>query len=353
MATEELEYPAKDSAMPNPAASQPPALFDIVSFGETMLRLTPIGARLVDATQFAVHVAGTEANTLTGLAHLGLNVAWSSALPNNPLGLRVANELRRNGVHTDYILWAEESARLGIFYAEEMAPPIGTKVIYDRANSAIAAADPAAFDITAISNTRLLHLTGITPALGENARALFARCLARARNAGVPLSFDVNYRAKLWSPEEAAEAIEPACRQARLLFVPMADAAELWGCAGAPEEVLRQLAGRFAAKGEEKTIIVTCGSDGAAQWENGAIRHEPAFASEGTIRFGSGDAFAAGYLYAWLGGPLYQELAGEPVTPLTFGNAMAALKRCIPGDLCLVAPDELTGLVGKASARFR
>lgn len=329
------------------------ARLDVISFGETMLRLTPIGARLEDSTELAVHVAGSEANTLVGLARLGLNVAWSSALPNNPLGLRVANELRRHGVHTDYILWAGENERLGIFYAEELAPPIGTRVYYDRAHSAIAAADPAAFDISGITSARLLHLTGITPALSENARALFARCVTRARNAGVPLSFDVNYRSKLWSPADCAQAIESACRQARLLFVPMPDAAEIWGFSGSPENVLLQLAERFAQKGEEKTIIVTCGADGAAHWENGVVRHEPAFASDGTIRFGSGDAFAAGYLYAWLGGSLYQELAGDSVTPLTLGNAMAALKRCIPGDLCLVAPDELRALVGKASARFR
>lgn len=334
----------------NPAQT---ATFDVVSFGETMLRLTPIGGRLEDATQLSVHVAGTEANTLVGLARLGLKVAWSSALPDNPLGRRVEGELSRHGVNTDYILWSDQSARLGIFYAEEWAAPLGTKVTYDRAHSAIATTDPAAYDISAISRARLLHLTGITPALGEQPRALFSRCLARARNSGVPLSFDVNYRAKLWQPKEAAEAIDAACRQARLLFVPMGDAAELWGFAGAPEDVLQKLANRFAAKGEEKTIVVTCGADGAAHWENGAIRHEPAFASDGRVRFGSGDAFCAGYLYAWLGGPMYSDLAGDAITPLTFGNAMAALKRCIPGDLCLVAPEELRSLVGKAQGRFR
>lgn len=338
------------------SSNKKPAKFDVVSFGETMLRLTPVGSRLEDATQFTSHVAGTEANTLVGLANLGLDVAWISSLPGNPIGLRVERELRMHGVHTDYIQWGEETARLGIFYAEELPSPIGTKVYYDRAHSAFAETYPPTWDLSVIDQARLLHMTGITPALSENARTLFDKCLRRAKEAGVPLSFDTNYRHKLWLwRDDAPRVMENACRQARLLFVPMGDAADLWGITGTPEEVLKQLTDRFAEKGKEKTIIVTCGSDGAAHWDNGVFHHEPAFPTEGKVRFGSGDALCAGYLSYWLGGHIWTSVssAGGQLNPLKIGNAMAALKRCIPGDLCLVTSAEVGDLLVNASRRFR
>jgi 2-dehydro-3-deoxygluconokinase len=332
-----------------------PAKFDVVSFGETMLRFTPIGSRLEDANQFTSHVAGTEANTLVGLARLGLDVAWVSALPQNPPGYRVASELRNHGVNIDYIQWDEETARLGIFYAEELPSPIGTKVYYDRAHSAFAETYPPVWDLSVIDSAKLVHLTGITPALSVNAYQLFENCLARAGEVGVPVSFDTNYRHKLWlwREDEAPRAMESACRQARLLFVPMGDAEHLWNFTGSPKEVLKQLADRFAEKGKEKTIIVTCGSDGSAHWDNGAFHHEPAFPTEGTVRFGSGDAFTAGYLSYWMGRWKSFPFVNIELNPLKVGNAMAALKRCIPGDLCVVAPDELISLLTKSSARFR
>lgn len=331
---------------------------DIVSFGETMLRLNVLdGARLEEADRLRAYVAGTESNTLAALARLGLHVTWMSALPANPLGRRVEGEVRRHGVDTSHVVWTQ-GARLGIFYSEEAAQPLGVQVHYDRANSACALIDPQAVDYTVVDSARMLHLTGITPALGTSARDVFRRFLQRARDAGVPLSFDVNYRARLWSPEDAALHIEEACRQARLLFCTQADAAELWGMTGSAEAVLRQMAERFTADSEErahKIFVLTLGKDGAAQLQGDSYTTAPVFPVEGTARFGSGDAFAAGYLYAYLDGPLYHEIrAVRDMEPLVFGNALAALKRCIAGDIAVISPNDVRALlVRQEGGRFR
>ncbi len=321
--------------------------FDIVSFGETMLRFSPPhGGRLDDARTFDSYVAGAESNTLACLARLGLKSNWLSALPFNPLGQRVAAELRRHKVDATSVVWVEGASRLGIFYAEEAPQPLGTQVYYDRAHSACALIDPQLVNFSVLDDSRMLYLTGITPALSKGTREVFARFLQRARTQGVPLAFDVNYRSKLWSTAQAAAGIEDACRQARLLFCTRADAAALWGFSGSPEAVLRQMEQRFGVDGVAKTIVLTLGNEGAAQLQNGVYNIETAFATEGTVRFGSGDAFAAGYIYAYLDGQLYRQLHEQHgSTALSFGNALAALKRCIAGDIASVTLNEVQALL--------
>lgn len=327
---------------------------DIVSFGETMLRLAaPEGARLEDAGTLNVYVGGTESNTLSTLARLKLKTNWISALPAHPIGRHVETELRRHGIDTSDVIWTANTTRLGIFYSEEAPAPLGVQVYYDRANSACALIDPEAVNYAAIDQARLLLLTGITPALSEQAHEVFRRFLRRAHEKGIALSFDVNYRGKLWTPEEAAAGVEEACRQADLLFCTRADATELWHITGSPEAMLQQMARRFTLEGQHKTLILTLGSEGSAQLQDGVYSSEPAFPAEGTARFGSGDAFAAGYLYAHLKGPLYYELCGDrAITPLAFGNALAAIKRCISGDIGRINPEDVRGILQKGG-RFR
>src|SRR5579875_1146898 len=254
---------------------------DVLSFGETMLRLSPPeGIRLDSATTFSVHVAGTESNTLCTLARLGLQTAWLSALPDTPLGRRVESELRQHGVQTTHILWQQDPTRLGIFYAEEAPPPLGIQVYYDRANSACATLDPDTLDYTLVDQARLLHLTGITPALSEQARAATTRLFQRALAQHIPISFDVNYRAKLWSPTEAAHRLEEYCRQANILICTREDAADLWHITGSPQEILTRLSNRFAGNQQERTFVVTLGREGAAELRNGQFAIAPALPTE-------------------------------------------------------------------------
>jgi 2-dehydro-3-deoxygluconokinase len=328
---------------------------DIVSFGETMLRLTTeAGLRLEDTRTLHIYVGGTESNTLACTARLGLNATWLSALPDNPPGRLVASELRRHGIDVSHIVWDKPTARLGIFYVEEAREPLGIQVYYDRANSACALVDPDAIDLSVVDTARILHLTGITPALGPQTREVCKLLLERARTHQVPISFDVNYRAKLWSASEAASAIEEACQQANILICALGDATELWGFRGEPEEILRQMARRFSRHDIPKAFVLTLGSAGSAQLRDGIYTTEPAIPTQGSVRFGSGDAFAAGYLYAYLDGPLFQTMKKWQITPLAFGNALASLKRSIKGDIATITPEEVRAiLIKQEGRRFR
>lgn len=328
--------------------------YDVMAFGETMLRLTPpMYTRLEEASLLRVYVAGSESNVLACLARLGLACAWLSAVPQNPTGRHVVGELRKHGVDTRHVVWADAATRLGIFYAEESEPPLGLQVSYDRANSAFALSTPDRYDLTVVARAKLLHLSGITPALSLEARAVFDRALQEATNANLRVSFDVNYRAKLWEPAAAVSTIAEACRVADLVFCTRDDASLLWGFQGEPREILEQMAQRFAKDGQ--TIVLTLGSEGAAQLAGGVYEEAASFPSQGSMRFGSGDAFAAGYLYAYLDGPYFHQLHKEnSISPLAFGNALAALKRCIAGDIASVTPEEVLKLLrGADRQRWR
>jgi 2-dehydro-3-deoxygluconokinase len=326
--------------------------YDVVAFGETMLRLGPSGGeRLEQARHLDVHVAGTESNTLSCLARLGLSCAWLSALPDNPPGRLVARTLAAHGVETRHVVWGEASGRVGLYWVEQADPPLGTRVVYDRAGSALALLQPEQLNLAALEGARLLHLTGVTPALGAGPREAWWRLLKRARDLGVPVSLDINYRAKLWSLEQAAQGLEDACRMANILICTREDATALWGIEGQPKRLLDALAGRF---GEDKTLVVTLGGEGSAELHGGTYAEASAYAAEGSHRFGSGDAFGAGYLYAQLGGEHYTRAHAErPVTPLQFGNAVAALKRSIAGDIAVVTAEEVLGVLRGGGTPFR
>lgn len=324
--------------------------WDVISLGETMLRLTPPpGIRLEGARQFDSFVAGSESNTLCAMARLGLRVSWRSQLPDNPNGRRVVSELRSHGVDTAGVMWSQ-NARLGAFYAELPPAPLGPQVTYDRAGSAFARLAPEEWELGSIARARLLHLTGITPALGDGPRALAARALAVAQEMGTPLSFDVNYRSRLWTAGDAAVALEAACAQARVLICALGDARILWGFDGEPQEVLAALGARFARRGQPKTIVVTCGAQGAAMLDNGRFEACDALPCDGNHRFGSGDAFGAGFLHAWLRGQTGAKVETEAaaISPLRYGNAAAALKRCIAGDIAVITSAELESLLAQA-----
>lgn len=316
---------------------------DVVSFGETMLRFLPENEeRIEHAKAFQTFVAGSESNTLACLARLGMKTTWLSALPFNPLGKHIEAELLRHGVNTAHVVWLGEHERVGTFYTEEAPSPLGVQLYYDRKHSACTLVNPDSVPYTALADARLLHLTGITPALADSTREIFRRLLHTASEYQLPLSLDVNYRSKLWHTAEAAAELEEACQQASLLFCTRSDAIRLWGLTGSPESMLLELAQRFSKRDAARTIILTLGSEGAAQLKNGVYSFEPAFPTEGKERFGSGDAFSAGYLYAYLRGELYPGLEEKyQVTPLALGNAFAALKRCIMGDIATITPQDI------------
>lgn len=328
---------------------------DIVAYGEAMLRLSPDGdVRLETTRSLRVHPAGSEANVLACLARLGHRASWVSALPANAAGRRIARELAGHGVSVEHVAWTAPEERVGLYYAEEAPVPLGIATLYDRADSAFARLDPDRLPLGALDGARLLHLSGITPALGPGPREGFRRFLAAALERSVPVSLDVNYRSKLWGADEAARELTTACGVAEIVFCARADAAELWGLAGEPEAVLRGLAERFGRDARAGTLVLTLGADGAAELRGGEYARVPAYPAAGASRFGSGDAFAAGYLSAYLGGAGYLEARERlGATPLLYGAAVAALKRCIAGDIAIVTPEEVGAVLAGGAARFR
>jgi 2-dehydro-3-deoxygluconokinase len=314
--------------------------FDVVTCGENMIRLSTRNyERFTQAQTLDIRHGGTESNVAVGLARLGFKTAWVSRLADNVLGHKIADELSAWGVDTSRIVWTNDG-RIGVFFLEVGTPPRASTILYDRRNSTMSQMSAADFPWDVLSDARWLHLTGITAALGDSCYQLVATAMARAHDAGLAVSFDVNYRARLWTPEQAKTAIEPLCRDADVLFVTLADAARVLGVANANrEDGLRALAERLA----RKVIVLTLGAEGAAAIDKTSdkIYRIAAIPVAHTIdRVGAGDAFAAGFIAGYLEDGIEKGLR--------FGAAMASLKMTIHGDQALVTRAEVEALVAGA-----
>src|SRR5918998_3584672 len=181
--------------------------YDLLSIGETMLRLSvPEGERLERVRQLEVWPGGAESNVAAAVARMGFRAAWVSRLPRSPLGRRVERAIHAEGVDTSNVVWTDED-RVGTYFIEYAPPPRRIEVVYDRKDSAAARMQPEQIDWPAVLDTRILHLTGITAGLSPSCLAVCERACDRAGEAGATLSIDVNYRAKLWSPADAAAAL--------------------------------------------------------------------------------------------------------------------------------------------------
>lgn len=297
-----------------------------------MVRLSAPGyGRLEEAVALDVRVGGSESNTAVALSRLGLRASWLSRLPDNPLGRRIENEIRRWGVDTSGVLWDREpGARAGLYFLDFGVAPRGIDVTYDRAESAISRLRPEEIDADRISAARLLHLSGITPALSRSCAESVAHAMALARKAGVKISFDVNYRGRLWSPEAARETLTPLLTGVDLLLTPLSDAELLFGIAQTGVDAAQAIRDRF----EAGAAVVTLGGGGALACDDrGDWSASPHTIGQVVDRVGAGDAFGAGVLMGFLQNDL---LLG-----LEYGAAMAALKHTIPGDLLLATRAEI------------
>lgn len=305
---------------------------DVVTLGETLLRLTPPGRELLErASTLEIHVAGSESNTAVALSRLGVRVCWLSRLPDNPLGERVRGELSRYGVDTGYVARAP-GERLGTFYYQPASPPRASRVWYDRADSAMARMQPEHLPTEPFrpGAARLFHTTGITLGLGEAARATALAAVDRARAAGMHFSFDLNHRRNLWQADIARPHYRAALALAELVFVAERDIELLWP--GADPQA-------FHAHCPQALLLVTRGERGAlAITAEGKRYEQAAFPAAGVDRLGRGDAFSAGFLYQWLA-------SGDIAESLRWGAALAALKYATPGDMAIVDRREVLALL--------
>lgn len=303
---------------------------DLVTLGESMWRLSPSESfeRLESANKLNIHVGGAESNLAIAMARLGMRTVWLSRLPPNPLGRQIANTLRAHGVDVTSIKWAE--GRLGTYFVEFGSAPRATQVIYDRANSAASQMQPDDFDWKQIHQSRWLHLTGITPALSSSCLQTAKRAIDEARSADVPVSLDINYRAKLWSPEQASPVLDELARLCQVVMVAERDARTLFHVSGGVSDILSQL----RAKWSQTTIIVTQGAGGSSAYDGQHSYHIPAIPVANPVAIGAGDAFDAGLLCALLENKPLDEA-------LRMGNSLAALKMTISGDIAVFTRAEL------------
>jgi 2-dehydro-3-deoxygluconokinase len=309
----------------------PGTVHDLVTLGEVLLRLAiPSPARFETARQLDVQIGGAEANVAAAMARLGLRVAWISALPANAWGERVRRELVGHGVDCGGVRTID-GARLGVYFLEYGVPPRPIRVLYDRRDSAFARLTPDGVDWEPVRRARLVHLSGITPALGPASRALSERAFAEAGE----VSFDLNYRATLWSPAEARAFALAVLPRVRYLFIGAEEAGTVFGLEGGAEPVLEALA-RLARKA---TIALMQGAAGCTVLDGGRFlrprrRHDVQVIDP----IGAGDAYVAGFLWALLRGR-------EMEDAIDAGTAVAALKCSIWGDIALVTAQDVEDLL--------
>jgi 2-dehydro-3-deoxygluconokinase len=313
-------------------------MHDLVAIGEVMLRLSIQAPGLIEtARQLDVQVGGAEANVMAACARLGLRTAWISALPVHAWGDRIRHDLTAHGVDCTHVRMLED-ARVGVYFLEFGAPPRPIRVLYDRKDSAFARMTPEMVDWEVVRRARLVHVTGITPALGPGPRRIVEQVFREA----TAVSFDLNYRATLWPPAEARAFTESVLAGARHVFMGEAEARIVFGLDGPAEATIEALA-RLAPKA---SIALLRGQEGSTVLDEGRLwtpgrRHTVQVVDP----VGAGDAYVAGFLWARLRGRPPQEAVDA-------GAAVAALKCSMWGDVALVnARDVADLLAGGADIR--
>ncbi|MDR1544081.1 MAG: sugar kinase [Prevotellaceae bacterium] len=332
----------------------------IITFGEIMLRLSPAGnKRFLQADTFEMLFGGGEANVAVSCANYGHEVVFVTKLPKHEIGQAAVNSLRKYGVKTDFIVRGGD--RTGIYYCETGAAMRPSKVIYDRANSAIAEANPADFDFDEImKNADWFHWTGITPALSDKAAELVKLACKAAKKHSVTVSVDLNFRKKLWTKEKAQSIMRPLMQyvdvcigneedaELCLGFKPDADVAAGHTDAEGYKEIFKQMAAEFGFKYVVSTLreSFSASHNGwKAMIYNGAEFYtSKRYDIEPIIdRVGGGDSFAGGIIHGLLTKATQDEA-------LEFAVAASALKHTVNGDFNLVSEEEVEALAGGDSS---
>ncbi len=313
-------------------------MYDVVALGEAMLRLVPPNyQRLEQTTSFNVTIGGAELSVAANVSRLGLRSAWVSKLPTNPMGRMIANKAREHGVDTSHIVWTKEG-RAGLYFVEFGSTPRATSVIYDRGGAAASMLGPGETNWDEIlKGTRLFHTSGITPALSQGCREATVEAIGRARAAGCKTSFDLNYRAKLWSPADAKACFERILDKVDIVITTQFDAEEVLGYTGDYEDIAKQFSDNFGIPIVAITLrgvkTVLTGTWTSLVYAEGKIYTDHVSEIEIVDRFGAGDSFTAGFIYGYLQEGVEQGLK--------IGDAMAAIKHSIPGDINWITMEDI------------
>jgi len=338
---------------------------DIVTFGEAMVRLSPPNfQRIEQTTSFDARIGGAELNVAVAASRLGLTSRWVSRLTENPLGRMICNEARKHGVDTSAVVWTPED-RTGLYFVEFGASPRPSSVLYDRAGSAISAIAPGMVDWDAVfAGARLFHCSGITPALSDSAAAVTIDALKAAKKAGCGISYDLNYRGKLWSAKKAQAVQTPMMEYVDILISTEEDTKKVFAITGdasveddtfkaISSETYGIVAQKLAEKFGFRAVAITLREDisvwrntwGAVAYADGRIFEGPRFEVEIVDRVGGGDSFSAGFLYGML--------TKDVEYGLQFGNAFSALAHSVPGDFNYCTKEEAEALLKGGNLRIR
>lgn len=328
----------------------------IVTFGEIMLRLAPFGyERFLQANSYEATFGGGEANVSVSLANFGMDTSFVTKLPKHEIGQSVVNALRGVGVDTSDIVRGGD--RVGIYYLEKGASQRPSKVIYDRAGSAIAKAEAKDFDWDKIfEGAGWFHFTGITPALSDELADICIEACKKAKEKGLIISADLNYRNKLWSKEKAGLVMSEICKYVDICIANEEDAACVFGIKAENTdvtsgklnkegyvEVARKLIERF----DFSYVAITLRESLSAndnKWAAMLYDGDKAFFSKSynvhiVDRVGGGDSFGAGLIYSFMSGKDKQEI-------IEFATAASCLKHSIEGDFNYVSVEEVEKLAG-------
>jgi 2-dehydro-3-deoxygluconokinase len=328
-------------------------VFDLVGFGEVLITLSTRNFnRLEQATTLDVRVGGAELNCVVTSQRLGMNCAYITRVAANPLGRMAVNKIREQGVDASRVLWSDID-RQGINFLEFGAMPRASATFYDRANSAASKIQSGMVDWDRVfSETKAFHCTGITPALSPSCLAVTSEAMRTAKEKGVQVSFDLNYRAKLWSSEQANSGLSPLMKYVDILITTEEDVFRVFQIKGANwDDVARKLADQFGIK----IVCITLRED-VTVWRNnwtaialkgGTVYEDRKYEIEVVDRVGAGDNFAGGFLYGFM------NKNGDVEAALKYGNACAALKHSNAGDYAFYTREEVETLVaGKGSLRI-
>ena len=314
----------------------------IVTLGEIMLRLSPQGNdRFIQSESFRIIPGGGEANVAISVANYGHEAYFVSKLPKHEIGQIAVNALRRYGVNTQFI--ARGGDRVGLYYAETGASMRPSKVIYDRAHSSIAEADPQDFDFDAImEGASWFHWSGITPAISDKAAELTKLACEAAKRHGVTVSVDLNFRKKLWTSEKAISIMRPLDADVE---GGKTDAA---GYEGIFKQMMAEFGFKYVVSTLRESYSATFNGWKALIYDGKEFYQSKRYEINPIIdRVGGGDSFSGGLIH----GLLTKSTQGEA---LEFAVAASALKHTINGDFNLVSVDEVESLAGgNASGRVQ
>ena len=326
--------------------------YDVISLGETMLRLAPpLHQRLEQCSSLDVTVGGAEMSVVCNLAGIGYSTAWISRLPDIPMGRFVANKAREQGVDTRFIVWSNDSNdRTGLYFVEMGVTPRPSQVFYDRKNSAISNMSASEIDWDSIfKNTRIFHTSGITPALSQKCHDLTIDVFELARKYNCMTSFDLNYRSKLWNIKDASTCFKKILPYVDILITNPFDCRKFFDMTGTDRDIFHSMSQKFDIQTIAFTFSENLGVN-SGTWRSSIFHRDKIYESsvqdvEILDRFGAGDAFVSGLL----GGMLDD----DPEYAQKLGDAMAILSQTTFSDISWIRKSDLNDYFQNKGFRIR